>query len=151
MTAPRLMPSSFLEAAFLKITATELVRLEFERSSSSSPCLRLTNLLPDIKLTGSLLSQHELRNSDPTKQFHLQWNCCEYVVVDGQSIEIEHGDCTDCGVELTAHLPSRPRFSVEQAWFLPHVDRRETEDIRVEPIHSRLDSVRFCMVPQQER
>ena len=109
-----------------------------------------TNFLPYVEFSSQFLSQSELCNSDPTKQFDLQWKRCKDLVVDVQSITIENGDCTDRGVELTAHPPSRSEFSVEQSRALPHLDRCQTEDICIEPIHSRLDSVRFCMVPQQE-
>jgi hypothetical protein len=64
---------------------------------------------------------------------------------------IEHGDGTYRGITLSAHFPPRSRFSVEQSRSLSHLDRCETEDICVNPIHSCLDSMRFCVVSQQER
>jgi hypothetical protein len=54
-------------------------------------------------------------------------------------------------IELTAHLTPQSRFSINEPWFLLHVDRCETEDDSIEAIHRRFDGVGFCVVPKEQR
>jgi len=110
-----------------------------------------TNLLPRIELARSFLSQSKLFHRDPTEQFNRYWDRCKYIVIDSQPFTINHGDCTDRGVELGAHFPSRSRLSLNESGLPSRVDRREAEDYLVEAIHRGLDCVRLCVVTQKKR